>query len=64
MSAPSLGRLLISHITLRGLELAQLYAFIAERPGVSYDELTNALMPVGASDSLFGLETSGSAHRR
>lgn len=56
MTAPSLGRLLISHITLRGSELAQLYALIAEQPGVSYDELTDALMPSGASDSSFGLE--------
>jgi hypothetical protein len=56
MTAPSLGRLLISHITLRGPELAQLYALIAERPGVSYDELTDALMPAGANTSSFGLE--------
>lgn len=56
MTAPSLGRLLISHITLRGPELAQLYAFITEHPGVSYDELVDALMPVGAADSSFGLE--------
>jgi hypothetical protein len=56
MTAPSLGRLLISHITLRGPELSQLYTIIVERPGVSYDELTNAMMPAGASVSSFGLE--------
>ena len=56
MTSPSLGRLLISHITLRGPELSQLYTIIVERPGVSYDELTNALMPAGANISSFGLE--------
>lgn len=55
MPAPTLGRLLISHITLRGPELAQLYALIAERPGLSYDDLTEALMPGGACVSDFGL---------
>jgi hypothetical protein len=56
MTAPSLGRLLISHITLRGPELSQLYALIAEHPSASYDELITTLMPAGADASSFGLE--------
>jgi hypothetical protein len=55
LTSPSLGRLLISHIALRGPELAQLYTLIANQPGVGYNELTDVLMPAGASDSSFGL---------
>ena len=43
MTAPSLGRLLISHITLRGPELAQLYALVLAHPSISYDDLAQAL---------------------
>jgi hypothetical protein len=39
MSSPSMGRLLISHITLRGPELGQLYVCIAGTPGIAYDDL-------------------------
>lgn len=56
MTSPSLGRLLISHITLRGLELSQLYALIAEQPDISYDDLLAILLPMGLGDSSFGLE--------
>src|SRR5690606_19194380 len=55
MSAPSLGRLLISHITLRGPELQQLYAQIAARPGISYPELAAAAVPASAARDPFDL---------
>lgn len=56
MADPSLGRLLISHITLRGPELAQLYDLIVASPGVSYDELVHRLVPAGGSGAEFGLD--------
>lgn len=56
MTTPSLGRLLISHITLRGPDLAQLYALIAERASVSYIDLSEALIPAGVGGSPFGLD--------
>ncbi len=54
-TSPSLGRLLISHITLRGPELGQLYDLVAGRPDISYAELAAALTPAGASRDAFGL---------
>lgn len=41
----SSNRLLISHITLRGRELKQLYDQIAVRPGISCEDLMVALTP-------------------
>lgn len=56
MSSPSLGRLLISHITLRGPELRQLYACIADAPGVHYSELVRlTAAPINEGDR-FGLQ--------
>ncbi len=55
MTTPSLGRLLISHITLRGPELAHLYALIAARPGLHYDELVATLVPTSLAESLVDL---------
>ncbi|MBX0329021.1 hypothetical protein K2Z83_15185 [Oscillochloris sp. ZM17-4] len=51
MTATPAGRLLISHIPLRGPELAQLYAAIASRPGATLDDLRAALCAAGAGDS-------------
>ena len=56
MTAPSLGRLLISHITLRGPELAQLYALVLAQPCISYDVLAQTLLPDWTGSSAFGLE--------
>lgn len=56
MTAPSLGRLLISHITLRGPELAQLYAAVEQRPGASYDDLLALLTPIGVGASELALD--------
>src|SRR5689334_4366852 len=56
MTSPSLGRLLISHITLRGPELSQLYKLIAEQPNISYDDLIEVLMPLAVGASPFGLD--------
>lgn len=44
MTASSSGRLLISHITLRGPELAQLYALIARQPAITYAEVADAML--------------------
>lgn len=44
-TAPSLGRLLISHITLRGPDLHQVYALVATHPHISYPDLVTALTP-------------------
>src|SRR5262249_12586904 len=55
MSTPSLSRLLISHITLRGPELRQIHTLIEERPGINYDDLAATVIPaVPPTD--FGLE--------
>lgn len=56
MTAPSLGRLLISHITLRGPDMAQLYELIDARPGIGYEDIADALIPGGLGQSEFGLE--------
>lgn len=56
MSAPSLGRLLISHITLRGPEVRQLYMLIQLRPGIGYGDLVVELLPPGTMRSAFSLE--------
>ncbi len=55
-TSPSLGRLLISHITLRGPELAQLYAMIRDAPGSNYEALRDALIPTAGPRSAFGLD--------
>lgn len=56
MSSPSMGRLLISHITLRGPELGQLYACIAGTPGIRYDELAQLTAAPIAEGDPFGLQ--------
>ncbi len=56
MSTPSLGRLLISHITLRGPELSQLYNLIENRQVITYDDLRAELVLRDATDSTFQLE--------
>ncbi len=53
-TAPSAGRLLISHITLRGPELAQLYALIAEQGELEYAALVDVFVPV-AGETPFDL---------
>jgi hypothetical protein len=55
MSTQGAGRLLISHITLRGPELAQVYAQVAARPEVGADELRERLTPAAAGASPFEL---------
>lgn len=55
MSATSAGRLLISHITLRGPELAQVYALVAARPEIGADELRERLAPAATGASPFEL---------
>ncbi len=47
MTATAPARLLISHITLRGPELAQLYALIAVSPAATLDDLRAKLCPAG-----------------
>ncbi|NTV64639.1 MAG: hypothetical protein HGA65_14060, partial [Oscillochloris sp.] len=51
MTATPAGRLLISHIPLRGPDLAQLYAAIAARPEATLDDLRAELCAAGAGDS-------------
>lgn len=53
-TAPSAGRLLISHITLRGPELAQLYSLIADQGEPEYATLVDRLVPV-AGETPFDL---------
>lgn len=55
MSTTGGGRLLISHITLRGPELAQTYGLIAARREVAADELRERLAPAGAGASPYEL---------
>lgn len=56
MSSPSMGRLLISHITLRGPELGQLYANVLGTPGIRYDDLVQiTAAPIHGGDP-FGLQ--------
>lgn len=54
--APSLGRLLISHITLRGPEIKQIYSFIASASSVSYSNLAVRFVPGWQSETGFSLE--------
>ncbi|NTU86160.1 MAG: hypothetical protein HGA45_43670, partial [Chloroflexales bacterium] len=54
MSTVGGGRLLISHITLRGPELAQAYGLIVARHEVSGDDIVAALCPA-AGTSPFAL---------
>jgi hypothetical protein len=55
MTTTSPGRLLISHITLRGPELAQAYALIAARPEIGAEELREHLALTGAGASPYEL---------
>jgi hypothetical protein len=55
MTTPSLGRLLISHIPLRGPELRQLYALIVAHPGISYADIAARLVVSRDDDDAFGL---------
>jgi hypothetical protein len=56
VSTPSLGRLLISHITLRGPEIHQLYALIAAHTGISYEDLFIRQVPANPGVCPFGLD--------
>jgi hypothetical protein len=56
VSTPSLGRLLISHITLRGPELRQLYALIAAHEGMTYEDLFVRQVPANPAVIPFGLD--------
>ncbi|HKP53623.1 MAG TPA: hypothetical protein VJ183_13350 [Chloroflexia bacterium] len=55
-SPPTIGRLLISHITLRGPEIKQLHSFITATSGVAYHELAEWFVPGWRPDSAFSLE--------
>lgn len=55
MTTPTLNRLLISHITLRGPELYQLYTHIHNHPGRSYPELVAHFVPAGVGNDDFSL---------
>lgn len=54
--APTLGRLLISHITLRGPELQQTYERIIAHGEVDHDELRTELVPRSNVRDSFGLD--------
>lgn len=56
MTSPSMGRLLISHITLRGPELRQLYDCIASAPGLQYGELARLTAAPASDGDPFGLQ--------
>src|SRR3954468_7527241 len=56
VQAPSLSRLLISHITLRGPEVKEVYRFIASRTLVSYQELAIRFVPSWQPGSAFMVE--------
>lgn len=58
MTTPSLNRLLISHITLRGPEICQLYHLIAAHPHITYDDLVASLVPMRQSASELSLDES------
>jgi hypothetical protein len=51
MTTPALNRLLISHITLRGPEIQQLYRHIAAHPGTPYDDLVAHFVPARPAPS-------------
>ncbi|MEI8166163.1 MAG: hypothetical protein WCG26_07285, partial [Chloroflexales bacterium] len=51
MTATPAGRLLISHIPLRGPELAQLYALLVASPGATLDDLRARLCTAGTGES-------------
>lgn len=55
MTATLAGRLLISHITLRGPELAQTYGLVAAHPEISADKLREHLAPAAAGASPYEL---------
>src|SRR5687767_15087137 len=55
-SSPTLGRLLISHITLRGPEVKQLYSFVASVSNPSYQELAEHYVPDWQPESAFNIE--------
>lgn len=54
--APTLGRLLISHITLRGPELQQTYERIVAHGEMDHEELRAELMPGNNVRDSFGLD--------
>lgn len=56
MVNPTTARLLISHITLRGPELAQLYALIESQPGIRLVEIRRQLGMQIAEETVFPLE--------
>ncbi len=56
MTAPALSRLLISHITLRGPELRQLYDLIVGHQSINYDQIAETLTPSPSEAPTFGLE--------
>ncbi|GAB4199195.1 MAG: hypothetical protein OHK0022_19240 [Roseiflexaceae bacterium] len=55
MTTTSSGRLLISHITLRGPELRQTYTLVAREPGLTYADLAERCL-AWAEGAAFGLE--------
>jgi len=55
MTSTSSGRLLISHITLRGPELRQTYMLVAQESSVTYRRLAEQSLALPAG-SVFGLE--------
>lgn len=55
MNTSSSGRLLISHITLRGPELAQTYRLIAAQPEITAEDLRAQLAPLGVGASPYDL---------
>jgi hypothetical protein len=56
MSTPTRGRLLISHITLRGPEVEQLFALLVERGTLTYEALAAEMVPTGSSRASLALE--------
>lgn len=56
MASPSLGRLLISHITLRGPEIAQLFTSIVTVPNQSYAQLVQQFVISVTPDDTLSLD--------
>src|SRR5262245_18263972 len=56
MAMPPVGRLLISHIKLRGPELRQLYQVISRRLDISYEDLRHSCVVPVTSEDVFGLQ--------
>lgn len=55
MTSQSSGRLLISHITLRGPELAQIFGLVAASPEVGLDDLRGLVAPAAVGSSPYEL---------